>query len=132
MDAFDSDVLIYAADDTIPLGAPVLSLFTGSEIVGVGSLLLLVETLPRPLRRDSPAEVEAIRHLLGRLDLLPLDTDIADVAVDVAQRFNLKAPDGIHLATALVAGADRFITNNRRDFESVRIDEIDVVFPDQL
>ena len=41
------------------------------------------------------------------------------------------AADAAHLATAVAAGADRFITNNGRDFPAA-IDEIEVTFPDAL
>jgi hypothetical protein len=37
----------------------------------------------------------------------------------------------VHLATAVHAGADRFITNNRRDF-SPDITELDVTYLDAL
>jgi hypothetical protein len=37
----------------------------------------------------------------------------------------------MHLATAVAAGADRFLTNNRKDFPQT-ITEIDVVYPDDL
>jgi predicted nucleic acid-binding protein len=38
-----------------------------------------------------------------------------------------RAADAIHLATAIVARADRFVTNNRRDFP-----DIDITYPDTL
>ena len=41
------------------------------------------------------------------------------------------AADATHLATAVAAGADRFITNNQRDFPQT-IEEIDVVYPADL
>jgi len=37
----------------------------------------------------------------------------------------------VHLATAVNVGADRFITNNRRDFPK-SIAEIDVTYPADL
>jgi hypothetical protein len=37
----------------------------------------------------------------------------------------------VHLATAVAAGADRFITNNTSDFKK-SITEVDVVFPEEL
>ena len=43
----------------------------------------------------------------------------------------LSAADAVHLATAVGAGADRFLTNNRRDFPRT-IAEIAVVYPDEL
>lgn len=45
--------------------------------------------------------------------------------------YGLRAADATHLATAVNAGADRFITNNRRDLKQ-DIEEIDVVFPEAL
>jgi hypothetical protein len=39
--------------------------------------------------------------------------------------------DAVHLATAIPAGADRFITNNRRAF-TPEISEIDVTYLDAL
>jgi hypothetical protein len=43
----------------------------------------------------------------------------------------LKASDATHLATAVGMGADRFITNNKRDF-GMGVTEIDVTYPDDL
>lgn len=39
--------------------------------------------------------------------------------------------DAVHLATAVISGADRFITNNRRDFPD-SIDEIHITYPIDL
>jgi hypothetical protein len=37
----------------------------------------------------------------------------------------------VHLATAVAAGADRFITNNSSDFTKA-ITAVDVTYPDEL
>lgn len=132
MDAFDADVLIYAAAPDHPLGRRVLPLLLG-EGDHVGSLLLLPELLSKPLREggeDSP-EVRRLLALLARLELRPVDLVTAHVATDVARTYRLRAADAVHLATAVVAGADRFLTNNRRDFPS-SMAEIDVVHPGDL
>jgi predicted nucleic acid-binding protein len=47
------------------------------------------------------------------------------------RRLFLRAADAFHLATAVLAGADRFVTNNRRDF-GPSITEIEIVYPDAL
>ena len=57
--------------------------------------------------------------------------EIAEVATALGARHRLRAADAVHLATAVVAGADRFITNNTRDFPKA-ITEIDIVYPDAL
>ena len=45
--------------------------------------------------------------------------------------YALRAVDAVHLATAVGAGADRFLTNNRSDFPK-SITEIDITYPDDL
>lgn len=131
MDAFDADVLIYAADLDHELGKRVLGLFRPEPgPVGVGSMLLLTELLvPRSGGRDD--ELDDIGRLLGRLDLRPVDRRIAEAAAILRGKYRLKTADAVHLATALDTGADRFITNNSKDFPKT-ITEIDVTYPTDL
>lgn len=137
MDAFDADVLIYAAVPGHPLGRRVASLFPSGvpdaepPSAGTGSLLLLPELLTKPVRDEAHDEVAVLAGFLGRLDLRPLDAATADLAVALGVTYRLKAGDAVHLASAVQAGADRFITNNRRDFPQ-DIDEIAVTYPDSL
>ncbi len=134
MDAFDADVLIYAAVTGHPLGERVASLFrsvTPTTTAGVGSVLLLPEVLSRPLRDGAIGEVRILAGLLARLDLRPVDRATAELATALSSRYRLKAADATHLATAVGMGADRFITNNRRDFP-VTITEVQVTYPADL
>ena len=134
MDAFDADVLIYAATPAHPLGSRVAALFPSAgdtETAGIGSVLLLPELLTRPTRDESENELAALYGLLSRLDLRPVDPVVAELAVVLGAAYRLRAADAVHLATAVNAGADRFITNNARDFKR-DIDEIDITYPDDL
>lgn len=133
MDAFDADVLIFAAAPEHPLGPRVQSLFPAESDskAGVGSVLLLPEVLSRPRQQDRKDELAALAALLARLDLRPVDRATAELATALGASYRLRAADAVHLATAVAAGADRFITNNRRDF-SPSIDEIAVTYPDTL
>ncbi len=137
MDAFDADVVIYAASPGHYLGEAVRRLFpddpTNGEaaFAGVGSVLLLPEVLAKPTADGASDEVAALTALLGRLDLRPVDETIAALAVDLGAAYRLRSADAVHLATAVVAGADRFVTNNRRDF-SPSIEEIAVTYPADL
>ena len=76
-------------------------------------------------------EVAALAALLARLDLRPVDEQIATLATALGAEYGLRAADAIHLTTAVASGADRFITNNADDFPTT-ISEIDVTYPDQL
>lgn len=124
-DAFDSDVLIYAAG-VHPDGPRIRSILFGDGEL-IGSLVLYPEMLAKPFRLGDQAELAAINKLLVRLDLKPVDLDIATAATEYAAKYRLKATDAIHLATAVVWGAERLHTNNRKDF-GPHIEELEVVW----
>lgn len=134
--AFDADVLIYAATIDHPLGRKVLALLAADDSqdgpAGVGSVLLLPEVLTKPMRADpESAETMTLISLLSRLELRPFDEATGRLALALAVSYGLRAADAVHLASAIGAGAQRFVTNNRRDFPQA-INEIDIVYPDEL
>ena len=131
-DAFDADALIYAAVPGHPLGRRVAALIAGARApAGAGSVLLLPEVLGKPLRDGAATEIRILAGLLARLDLRPVDLATAELATSLAARYKLKAADATHLATAIGVGADRFITNNQRDFPK-DITEVDITYPADL
>ena len=137
MDAFDADVLIYAAVRDHPLGRRVRALFpvdpveaTGA-VAGIGSVLLIPELLTKPLRENATDELDELGALLGRLDLRPADEATAELATALGASYGLRAADAVHLATAVGGGADRFLTNNLSDFPKT-ITEIDIAYPKDL
>ena len=133
MDAFDADVLIYAAVPDHELGTRVRVLFDVARRgeAGTGSVQLLPEVLGKPLRDGARDEVRVLAGLLARLDLRPVDLATAELATALSGRYRLRAADAVHLATAIGLGADRFITNNKRDFPA-SISEIAITYPDDL
>jgi predicted nucleic acid-binding protein len=136
VNAFDADVLIYAAVPGHPLGRRVLPMLpeaspeTGLS-AGIGSVLLIPELLTKPSREEADEELRALAAILGRLELRPVDEATAELAVVLGASYRLHAADAVHLATAVGAGAGSFLTNNRRDFPR-SITEIDIVYPDDL
>lgn len=133
MDAFDTDVLIYAAVPDHLLGRRVRALFPSvrGAMAGVGSVLLLPEVLAKPMRERADDAVAELNELLGRLELYPVDRTMVELAASLGASYRLRAADAVHLATAVLAGADRFITNNKGDFPK-SIAEVDVTYPEDL
>lgn len=137
MDAFDADVLSYAASPDHPLGGVVRTLLWPTDDrddatkVGVGSVLLIPEMLSKPIREESHDEASLLAAVLGRLELLAVDHETALLAAALGSRYKLHAADAIHLATAVRVGAERFITNNSKDFGN-HIAEIDILVPSSL
>jgi hypothetical protein len=137
MDAFDADVLIYAAIAGHELGRRVRALFADEpppEGVGptrIGSVLLVPELLTKAMLDGSDHELSSLTSLLGRIELLPTDRATAELAASLGAIYGLRAADAVHLATAVGAGADRFVTNNKRDFPR-SIAEVTVTYPGDL
>lgn len=126
MDAFDADVVIYSARrDELGFSAR-RSLASSSE--RIGSVVLLPEVLTKSIRGDFESEYAILTSVLATLDLKAVDHEIADAATTFGAKYRLKAADAIHLATAVIWGAERFHTNNRKDF-GPHITEIEVVHP---
>ncbi|HEY3716842.1 MAG TPA: PIN domain-containing protein [Jatrophihabitantaceae bacterium] len=132
MDAFDADALIYAGSTGNPHGEGIRVLISES-ITGthIGSVLLVPEVLIKPTRMGHSAELSDLKRLLARLSLRDTDPRTVQLAVRLGARYGLKTVDAVHLATAVLAGADRFVTNNRRDFTK-EITEVDVTYPDEI
>jgi len=60
-----------------------------------------------------------------------VDHSTAELAAALGASYRLRAADAVHLATAVDAGANRFVTNNPKDFAH-SIAEIDITYPDDL
>jgi hypothetical protein len=60
-----------------------------------------------------------------------VDEAVARLAATLGAAYGLRAIDAVHLATAVAAGAERFLTNNSSDFGKA-ITEIDVIYPNDL
>lgn len=125
-DAFDADVLIHAVGDS-PFQRRSLAVIARAENP-IGSVLLLPEVLIKPVRANGVGEAERLAGMLAIFDLKPVDEEVADAAVALGAKYRLKTADAIHLATAVVWGAERFYTNNTKDF-GPHMTEVDVVVP---
>ena len=93
----------------------------------VTSTVALLELLVGPKRRGREDLCETYRaflHSLSTLAVEPVTPRVADLGAGIRARYNVATPDSIHVATAIAADADAFVSEDGR---LKRIAEIPVI-----
>ena len=115
----DTNAVIYTVERIapyFPLLDPLWTAARRGEIHVISSDLLIVETLPGPLRAGDAAMEAIYRRVLFAstdLELVPISHAILEAAAQLRSLSGIRTPDAIHAATALSRGADIFVTNDR-------------------
>lgn len=133
--AIDSMIFIYAFE-AHPTYVSFLRRFFSSiekgEIAAVTSTVTITECLTHPYRmKDYPLAIQYMMlfknfpHLL----VFPVTDDIAERAARLRANQNLKKPDALQVATALLSGSNFFLTN---DENLSSIQEIPVLILDRI
>ena len=101
-----------------PLDAFFLSMSRG-EIQVITSAMTLAEVLVKPYRQklwSLAQKYELIFEGTPELTLMPVDSEVGRLAAELRASYALLTPDAIHMATAVVHGAEFFLTNDS-DFQ---------------
>jgi predicted nucleic acid-binding protein len=85
---------------------------SSGAITGYCSVITRTEALTHPLRLGDQVQAEAYRDLFLNLRVIDVDELIAERAADLRARYNPRTPDALHMATAILAGCDAFLTND--------------------
>ncbi len=131
----DSNVLIYLLEGSFPLAdtaGALLDAIAGGHGTGVLSALAVAEVSSGPARIADAAMVERYADELTSLEnvrVVAMDTEVAVGAALIRGSGPLTLADAIHLATARLAGATPFVTNDRRIGS---VDRLAVLYLDQL
>jgi predicted nucleic acid-binding protein len=81
----------------------------------ITSTLTLTEVLVHPLRNGNVNLARQYQDILLNQDYLtvfPVSSEIAKLAAELRATKNLRTPDAIQIATAILNGADFFLTND--------------------
>ncbi|MGM0365796.1 MAG: type II toxin-antitoxin system VapC family toxin [Actinomycetota bacterium] len=123
--SLDSQVIIYHLEDIIPYSAltdDILSqIITGRRHCNL-SALSIIEIMVKPIKTKRDTAVLLFDQFLNsipRTTILPIDRKVAFRAAKLRAEYNLKTPDAIILATAIISNSSCFITN---DFEFKKVD----------
>jgi predicted nucleic acid-binding protein len=124
----DAAPAIYLVENIQPLAAAVEAYLArpGAEVIA--SDLTRLECRVKPMR-------DAYSTLLRQFDeffettvheIVPLSREVMDRATELRARLGFGTPDAIHVAAALTAGCDVFLTNDHRLNRAVGI-QVEVV-----
>jgi predicted nucleic acid-binding protein len=115
----DSNVVIYLIEQPAQFGPRALARLTVAKAAGDS---LVVSQLTR-LECRSNAVAQGDRNLLHQYDaffqravvrVVPLSDAVVERATDIRGRHRFKTPDALHLAAAVEAGCQSFLTNDLR------------------
>ena len=116
---FGTAPFIYVFENKPPykdLLTPVFLAVDDGAIRSVSSLITVVEVLSKPYGFEQWDLVETYRKVFGRLskvDVLPLTLETADLTAQIRGKYDLKTPDAIQWATAMLHNVDYFLTNDK-------------------
>lgn len=101
-------------------------------IEAFSSVITLTEVLTHPVKLGNTRLEQEYRDILlhsGEFRLLPITSRIAESAATLRARYNLRTPDVLHVAAAIDARCDAFLTN---DTGIKRVTEIAILVLDEL
>jgi predicted nucleic acid-binding protein len=127
----DANVIIYTVEANKDFQAAVLAWLKKCEAVAgllITSRLSLLECRPKPLREGDQKTLTRFDDFFAgdNLVLFDISSDVIDQATELRSKYNFRSADAIHLATAILIGADVFLSG---DPKLERCAEIRVVPP---
>ena len=130
----DAPGFIYSVERVEPYHAllkPMWQQARTGEFVIVGSEIIVLEALVKPLREDDTLVETLFRSLFdaNEVSLIPATRELWEDAARLRDQTGLKTPDALHAATALRADSACFVTNDA-DFR--RVPGLPVVVLDDL
>ena len=118
--ALDSNIFIRALDDPGSLGEKsrtfLEKLRQDTSKVFI-SVMVLEEFFVKVYKQGEDKDFNSILDFItmgGLIHLVDVNREIALLAAKIRADYNIKAPDAIHLASAIESGAKIFITTDKR------------------
>ncbi|MBE8989145.1 type II toxin-antitoxin system VapC family toxin [Nostoc sp. LEGE 12450] len=120
----DTNIWIYALEGHPAFAQDLTQLFQSIDrgnLSVVTSELSLAEVLVKPFQNHDLAQQTTYQQLISNsqnLTVIPVSRQILIEAAQLRASINIKLPDAIHAATALLTQCSTFLTNDQR-FRSV-------------
>lgn len=123
----DANLLIAAWSGRHPWCERAVELLADDARQLIVSDLLWLEVLPKALYHRRPEEAAFYRGVFARAEYQSVNPAVTDQAKQLAERHGLAAMDALHLAVALEANADAFVSGERPDKPMFRVTELPVI-----
>lgn len=122
--AIDANLLIAAWSGRSGLFEPALEILEDPARVLIVSDALWLEVIPKTVYFAQNEEYAFYQGVFARAEYLGWSSELIDSAKRLAQLYGLAAMDAIHIAVALAAGADEFISGEKPTKPMFRVKEI--------
>jgi predicted nucleic acid-binding protein len=112
----DTAPIIYLVEQIQPYATAVRNKLATPGLVLVTSELARLESRVLPVRTGNSILLQDFDDYFANTiaELVPLTRDVVDRATEIRAQFNFKTPDALHLAAAVLANCDVFLTNDHR------------------
>ncbi|HEY3266808.1 MAG TPA: type II toxin-antitoxin system VapC family toxin [Armatimonadota bacterium] len=112
----DAAPVIYLIERVAPFDGLVRTYLTTGQVALVASEITRLETRTRPIRDNQAAILANFDSFYSSQvsEIVALDRAVIDAATRIRAEHGFRTPDAIHLAAAMVAVCDIFLTNDRR------------------
>lgn len=112
----DSCIVIYYIERHADFFQKIDQRFTDKGEIWLTSDLCRLECQVQPTRQRDEQRLALYRKFFASTDLgiIPFTRQVFDLAIDLRAQHNLKTPDALHLAAAIVGGCHEFWTQDHR------------------
>ena len=110
----DTAPIIYLIEQQQPFATTVRQKLAAAGLVLVTSELARLECRVKPLRDGNTTLLADFDNYFANTiaEMVPLNRAVVDLATEIRAQFNFKTPDSLHLAAAVFAKRDVFLTND--------------------
>lgn len=112
----DSAPIIYLVENVSPYVNRLIEKLSSEDMCQICSDLSRLECRMKPLRDRESALVNAFDTYFDEIigETVPLSRTVIDRATEIRARYGFKTPDALHLASAIIAQCDLFLTNDKQ------------------
>jgi predicted nucleic acid-binding protein len=123
----DASLLIAAWRGQGDIAEKATAILEDPERALVVSDALWLEVMPKPLHHQQHEECGFYEAVFAAAERSPWQIDVLYQAHDLAQRYGMAAMDAIHVATAIAAEIDEFVSGEKQSKPMFQVRELTTV-----